>query len=77
MQPNGLAPESIESWLAKMPKSLPLKAVSHPNEEPELLKRQSDSHFPKASLDLALLWLRIGEIESPHAGMGPLLRKDV
>ncbi len=57
----------LKRWLDTLPKTMPLSAVKHPVEERALTVLLSDAELASDSLRLAMLWLRLGEIDHPHA----------
>lgn len=54
-------------WLETLPKTMPLSAVKRPVEEHSLAVLISDAKLASDSLMIAMLWLRIGEIDHSHA----------
>ncbi len=57
----------IKQWLDTLPKTMPLSAVKHPAEEKDLTVLLSDATLASDPLVKAMLGLRIGEIDQPHA----------
>ena len=56
----------LRRWLDTLPKTMPLSAVKQPIEEHTLTVLMSDTKLASDSLLIAMLWLRIGEIDHSH-----------
>ncbi len=57
----------LQRWLDMLPKTMPLSAVKQPVEEHALTVLMSDAKLASDSQLIAMLWLRIGEIDHSHA----------
>lgn len=64
-------PEPLQLWLNSLPRSLPLHAVTASdmpcNDGKHVQQLIADASLPGNSLLVAMIWLRIGVIDPPHA----------
>ncbi|MEQ1829267.1 MAG: hypothetical protein ABL921_25105 [Pirellula sp.] len=60
-------PTLADSWLKELDPTVPIRAVALPVQSASLNQLLSRSEWLPNSLAVAMLWLRIGEIERPHS----------